>query len=362
VADAVAEAIARRGETARAVAAFVYAHPETSYHEERCSSYLADLLAAEGFELERGAGGMETAFVARNGGAGPRVGLVAVYDAVTALDSSGGVTAVHSCGHGSIAGGVTAAALAASDLGRAVSVFGLPADELHADGVREHGGGKERSVSAGLWSGVDAALYAHPEFIDTVSQASLWGRHLEVVVPGERSLRDEAPHASLEAAAAAVRAGRQHPGWVMLERLLLDGDVEEGSRMLCRASFFLFAETEEELDQRTEDVRAVLPEGQWSVRRTIPAIVPDERVTAAVARAFAAAGRNFVADPPPLPFATDFGNISRALPAALIGVGRPGGWAFHTDEGAAQFCGPDGTTVALELADVLTRAVVELGS
>jgi hypothetical protein len=38
-----------------------------------------------------------------------------------------------------------------------------------------------------------------------------------------------------------------------------------------------------------------------------------------------------------LPFGTDFGNVSQRVPAALIGIGRPGGWAFHTDGGAEQF-------------------------
>jgi len=43
------------------------------------------------------------------------------------------------------------------------------------------------------WSDHDAfrsAVYAHPEYIDTVSQASLWMRRLEVRVAGTRSLAD----------------------------------------------------------------------------------------------------------------------------------------------------------------------------
>ena len=52
---------------------------------------------------------------------------------------------------------------------------------------------------------------------------------------------------------------------------------------------------------------------------------------------FAAFGRPFEPDPGTLPFATDFGNITQRVPAALIGIGRPEGWSFHTDEGAEQF-------------------------
>ena len=68
----------------------------------------------------------------------------------------------------------------------------------------------------------------------------------------------------------------------------------------------------------------------------------------------------FVTDPPPLPFATDFGNISWRVPAALIGVGREGGWAFHTDEGAAEFASDDGVEIALVAAKVLALSAARL--
>jgi metal-dependent amidase/aminoacylase/carboxypeptidase family protein len=83
---------------------------------------------------------------------------------------------------------------------------------------------------------------------------------------------------------------------------------------------------------------------------------PDQSVTTAVAEAFRAIGRDFVSDPPPLPFATDFGNVSRRVPGALIGVGREGGWAFHTDKGAEQFASPDGEAAGVTIARVLAVA------
>src|SRR5438132_4643536 len=72
-----------------------------------------------------------------------------------------------------------------------------------------------------------------------------------------------------------------------------------------------------------------------------------------------ALGRDFVDEPGPLPFGTDFGNVSQRVPAALIGIGRPGGWAFHTDEGAAQF-EQDGIDAALTMARVLALAATRL--
>jgi hypothetical protein len=106
-----------------------------------------------------------------------------------------------------------------------------------------------------------------------------------------------------------------------------------------------------------------VPFGAWSEGKTVQGVKPDPGVTEAVAAAFRAAGRTgFVTDPAPLPFATDFGNISHALPSALIGVGREGGWAFHADEGATQFASEDGFEAAQTIANVLALAAVRLGA
>jgi metal-dependent amidase/aminoacylase/carboxypeptidase family protein len=90
--------------------------------------------------------------------------------------------------------------------------------------------------------------------------------------------------------------------------------------------------------------------------------VPDDGVTAAVAEAIRAAGREYVADPPALPFATDFGAVSRRVPSALIGIGRPGGWAFHTPLGEEQFASEDGVEMALAMAEVLALAASRLSA
>lgn len=368
IADAdVLAAVAREEGVAREVIRFVHEHPELAHEEHRCSELLAKTLAAGGLEVERGVGGMATSFRATLAGARPgrAVGLVALYDAVAAVRPDGSLEAVHSCGHGLIAGGVTAAALALGLLrdrlaGRVV-VFGCPADEIHAPAAIARGGGKALSVEAGLWEGIDAALYAHPEFIDTVSLASRWMRRDRMRVAGVRSLRDGEPQPPLDAAAAALRTARALPaGSVVLEHLELDGDVEEGTGLVTTATFLLFADEAEGIEAAARRVREAVPEATWESGTTVCGVESDGAVTAAVADAFRAAGRGFVTNPPPLPFATDFGNVSQRVPAALIGVGRPGGWAFHTDEGAKQFASPDGVNCALAIARVLALATVRL--
>jgi metal-dependent amidase/aminoacylase/carboxypeptidase family protein len=362
----VLEAIARQRDAIGTTMRFVHEHPELGHEERECSRYLCDTLVAAGLEVESGVGGMETAFRASLHGerSGETVGLVCLYDAVTAVRPDGGVEPVHSCGHGPISGAVVGAALALAELRQGLAgtvvVMGCPSDEIHAPGSIARGGGKALSAEAGLWDDVDAALYAHPEFIDTVSLESRWMQRATAIVSGSRSLAtaDQPP---LEAALAALESARAHvPDDLMLERLELDGDVEEGTGLVLRATFLVFADAEDDIEQRLAALRAAVPQARWELGRVVEAVQPDDHVTAAVAGAFGTLGRDFVSDPPRLPFATDFGNISRRCPAALIGVGREGGWAFHTDEGAAQFTSPDGEAAAITIAQVLALAAADL--
>ena len=360
-------AVEAEASTAREVMGFVHDHPELGHEEHACSAYLAQRLEAAGFAVERGIAGMATAFRATLTGArvGRSVGVVMLYDAVPAVRADGRIEAVHSCGHGPIAGGVSAAALALAQLrarlaGR-ITVFGCPADEIHAPGTAGRGGGKAISAAAGLWEGIDAALYAHPEFIDTVSRASLWMRRDRAVLSGQRSLRKEvvaAPMAALSRMAAALE--QVDPARVILEQMELSGDVEEGTGLVLTASLLFFADDEAGIAAAARQLREALRDARWTEGPVVCGVRPDARVSAAVAEAFAAAGRGFVADSPPLPFATDFGNISQRVPAALIGIGRPGGWRFHTDEGAREFAGPDGEAVAMGVARVLAAAAIRL--
>ncbi len=342
---------------------FVHAHPELGHEEQECSRYLRETLAGMGLEVEAGDGALPTAFRAQFRGARPgrSVGLVCLYDAVPTLRDDGRVEPVHSCGHGPISGGVIAAAAALADLrmelAGVVTVMGCPADEIHAPGTVARGGGKALTVQAGWWDEIDAALYAHPEFVDTVSLQSLWMRRDRLTVFGSRSLSG-AEQAPVDAARIAIEAER--PGEVMVERLVLDGDVEEATALGLECTFLLWGSSEQAVCERAAELRKQLA-GSWQEGRLYEGVRPDPEVTAAVASAFSALGRPFVTDPAPLPFATDFGNVSRRTAAALIGVGREGGWAFHTDEGAEQFASGDGESAGLTIARVLALAAARLG-
>lgn len=83
----------------------IQSHPETAYEEFQAASWITDVLERHGFEVQRGLAGVETAFVARLAGkiVGPRVALVAEYDALAGVG--------HGCGHNLIAAGAVGAAL-----------------------------------------------------------------------------------------------------------------------------------------------------------------------------------------------------------------------------------------------------------
>lgn len=346
--------------------AYIHAHPELAHAEYDSAAYLANTLEALGLTVERGIAGMSTAFRAtlQGGLPGRTVGLVSNYDAVPSVPSPGALVPIHACGHGPIAAGVLAAVSALSDdrerLRGSVVVMGCPADEIHAPGTIARGGGKAISAAAGAWDGIDVALYAHPEFLDTVWAASAWMRRDIARIHGTRTLVNGAVQSVLAAVGGMIAEATVAPAaQVMLETLEFDGDVEEGTGLGAVARFLLWAPDAAGIGDLASGLRSAIS-AEWETGQPVPGIQPDPAVTAVVADAHRAAGRDYVEPPMPLPFATDFGSISLRVPSALIGLGRPGGWAFHTLEGAAQFASPDGVLAGLDLATVLALATERL--
>lgn len=137
----------------------IHAHPELNYQEKHAAELLSGTLEKHGFEVERGVGGVDTAFTATlSGGAGdgPTVAVLAEYDALPEIG--------HGCGHNLIAMAAIGAALGLkanlADLPGWVMVIGTPAEE--------GGGGKIRMLNAGVFGGVDATLSSHPSSNRTV--------------------------------------------------------------------------------------------------------------------------------------------------------------------------------------------------
>ena len=80
-------AVAAHEPDARAAMEFVHGHPELGHASSSARSSSTDQLAAKGLEVQRGVGGMDTAFTATVKGAQPgrAVGIVCLYDAVSTI-------------------------------------------------------------------------------------------------------------------------------------------------------------------------------------------------------------------------------------------------------------------------------------
>ena len=137
----------------------IHANPELAFKEEKAASWLTGFLERQGCRVERGVGGLPTAFRAEVSGAGdgPTIAVMAEYDALPGIG--------HACGHNVIAtagaGAGAALAVVASRVGQGrlpfkgrIEVVGTPAEE--------GGAGKVKLLDAGVFRGVDAALMIHP--------------------------------------------------------------------------------------------------------------------------------------------------------------------------------------------------------
>ncbi|MDP2872117.1 MAG: M20 family metallopeptidase [Bacillota bacterium] len=320
----------------------IHANPEIAFQEHEAARLLAAALEEAGFQVERGSAGMDTAFLAqwRGGGGGdrPAVAFVAEYDALPEVG--------HACGHNIIG---TAAAGAAMALKRAcpglagtLFVMGTPAEE--------GGGGKILMVNAGLFDAVDAALMIHPTTGESrIGSTSLATSGLVINFRGKPAHAAGAPHKGINALDAVVQTYvnvsllRQHlaPD-VRLHCLITKGGSvinivpeEAEIRYLLRAS------AREGVDLVTRRVRECAEGAGRATMATVSFVETsgyDERVPNKVlgdlfTLHLERVGVAMNPEPAPSGGSTDFGNVSKRVPAsnAYVSIG-PKEVASHSRE------------------------------
>jgi amidohydrolase len=147
----IASAVDRLADELESLSRRIHDHPELGYQEVKAAGWLTEFLAGQGFKVERGVGGVDTAFRATiETGDGPSIAILCEYDALPAIG--------HACGHNVIAtAGVGAGAGLAAVRDR------LPKGRVHVIGTpaEEGGGGKVRLIRGGVFTGVDAAMMIH---------------------------------------------------------------------------------------------------------------------------------------------------------------------------------------------------------
>jgi amidohydrolase len=322
----------------------IHDHPELGYEEVQACGWLCAFLETKGFGVERGVGGVPTAFRATvtGTGDGPTVAILCEYDALPGIG--------HACGHNIIAtsgaGAGAALAVLSSRLpaGR-VQVVGTPAEE--------GGGGKVKLIRAGVFEGVDCAMMIHG-FDRTLLHQDLLGRvrvHVEYTGKAAHAATD--PWAGVNALDACIQTFNAVS---MLRQQVrpecrIHGIIESGGAALNIIP---------EYAKATFQVRAPRLDTMWDLYRRVVAcaegaacatgatltVTQHEMVYQPLKRnqtlldLFAAnmTGVGLVegeAIPDRLP-SSDVGNVSQVLPTIQPFVAiAPTGMAIHTREFAA---------------------------
>ena len=154
----------------------IHADPEPAFEEHRSAARVATAIAGHGYDVEHPAGRLATAvrgrLVGGRGPAGPRVGVLAEYDALPGLG--------HGCGHNTMAASAVGAAIALAAVRDAyageIVFLGTPAEE--------RGSGKQFMLDDGLFDGLDAALLFHPADRDMVNCVLLASEDVDITFLG----------------------------------------------------------------------------------------------------------------------------------------------------------------------------------
>lgn len=173
------DAIEQKASLVCEVADHIWDYAELSLQEVRSAALYCEVLEKEGFHVEKGICGIETAFSASYGSGRPLIGILAEYDALSGLSQEAGSLvrkerisggSGHGCGHNLLGAGAFAAALGIkaflerSSCPGTVILYGCPGEE----------GGAAKAFMArdGVWRDLDAALTWHPEDVNEVETGS----------------------------------------------------------------------------------------------------------------------------------------------------------------------------------------------
>jgi amidohydrolase len=173
----------------------IHANPELAFEERKACELLTRTVDSAGLDVAANVYGLETAFESViSCGEGPRVDLLAEYDALPGIG--------HSCGHNLIATSALGAALALASvrdqLRGTVRLLGTPAEE--------RGGGKELMAREGAFEGTAAAMMMHPSGINLSTMPCICVAEVRVEYHGESAHASAMPHKGVNALDALLLA------------------------------------------------------------------------------------------------------------------------------------------------------------
>jgi amidohydrolase len=299
----------------------IHGAPEPAFEEVRASAWVAEVVRRHGYQVEHPAGRLATAVRATmaggRGGARPRIGILAEYDALPGLG--------HGCGHNTMAASGVAAAIGLAAVRDALAgeiVFlGTPAEE--------RGSGKQVMIDDGLFEGLDAALLFHPSS-GTYSECRLLAcEDVDVTFTGRPAHAAADPWEGLNALDAMVMLLNGIALWrqqlrpdARVHGIVLEGGTaaniiparSTGRFMIRTAHEPAFAEMRERFRSLVEAAAAATGcTGEAVFYGGSSTMLHNEAIGARFAAQMTAHG---VADgpPDPAPGSSDMGNVSQLLP------------------------------------------------
>jgi len=279
VKDAISQAVDRLADELYALSTKIHDNPELAYQEVKACAWLTEFLGKQGFKVEPGVGGVETAFRATiETGEGPTVAILCEYDALPGIG--------HACGHNIIAatsvGAGIAAARVADDVGLTITVVGTPAEES--------GGGKALLLERGAFAGVHGAMMVHPAPVDAAEPPTLAWSQFDVRYTGK------AAHAAATYIVRARTVPELDDIRTRILRCFEAGAVATGAALEIRPSGPLYAEV-----RHDRALAAVYRRNAEALGRSFPDLGALLERSAA---------------------STDMGNVSHALPGIhpIIGI------------------------------------------
>ncbi len=150
----------------------VWEYAEVYFQETKSAAALMRVAEKFGFESKAGIAGIPTAFYSKWGTKGPKIGFLAEYDALDALNQKCGVAVKqasdghtegdpgHGCGHNSLGSGALAASIGLkkyceeNGVDAQIYFFGCPAEE--------NGSGKVFMARDGYFNDMDICITWHP--------------------------------------------------------------------------------------------------------------------------------------------------------------------------------------------------------
>lgn len=347
----------------------MYENPEVAYEERETSALLASYLANQGFEVERPAYGLETAFVARIGATGPEVVICAEMDALPGVG--------HACGHNIIAAAALGAGASlaplANELGIRITVLGTPAEEGH--------GGKVELINAGAFEEAALAMMVHPSTQNVVDPNVIARSQWDVEYRGKTAHASAYPDKGINALDAQIQA---YVNISTLRQAILPTDkihgiiVEGGDAPnivpdYTRSSWYVRSQTVDRLEILEEKVRACFEAAavatgcQVEVKRqghTYTEMISNPIMADLFEANSAVLGREMLRGndlPPSQTGSTDMGNVSLLVPTLHPMLGIDSGEAVnHQAEFAAATIEPAGEKAIYDGAIAMAWTIIDV--